>query len=64
MRKYLLNGAILSAVASVVPAVKTTQESKSTLRIIATWVTVAATIALAVAAVREQADEARLEELD
>lgn len=64
MRKYLLNGAILSAVAGIIPAVKTTQESRSTLRIIGTWVLFGATLALAVAGVREKAEEERLEELD
>ncbi|WP_282828560.1 hypothetical protein [Gulosibacter sediminis] len=64
MRKYLLNGAVLSAVAGIVPAVKTTQESNSTLRIVATWIAVGATLALAVAGVRERVEEARQEELD
>jgi hypothetical protein len=64
VRKYLLNGAVLSAVAGILPAIKTTQAANSRLRIIATWVVAGATIALAVAGVREAAEEARQEELD
>ncbi|MDJ1372619.1 hypothetical protein [Gulosibacter molinativorax] len=64
MRKYLLNGALLSAIAGIIPTLRKSQESRSTLTTVLQWVVWGATVALAIVAVRENAEAIREEELE
>ncbi|KAB1641145.1 hypothetical protein [Gulosibacter chungangensis] len=64
MRKYLLNGALLSAIAGIIPTLKKSQEARSTWTTVLQWVVWGATVALAVIAIRENAEAAREEELE
>ncbi|MGO1545351.1 MAG: hypothetical protein ACTHXA_13540 [Gulosibacter sp.] len=62
MRKYLLNGALISAVFSIVPTMKRAQEARSPWTTVMQFVLWGATVALAVLAVRENAEAVREEE--
>lgn len=64
MRKYLLNGALLSAIAGIIPTLKKSQQSRNTTTAVLQWVLWGATIALAIVAIRESAQDIRAEELD
>lgn len=64
MRKYLLNGALLSAIAGIIPTLRKSQESRSTVTSVLQWVIWGATVALAIVAVRENAEAIREEELE
>lgn len=64
MRKYLLNGALLSALAGVIPTLKKSQESRSRVTATLQWVIWGATVILAVIAIRENAQAIREEELE
>lgn len=59
MRKFLLNGAFISAVLGFIPTIKRSQESRSRWATIANWILWGATVALAIAAVRDQAEDER-----
>lgn len=62
MRKYLLNGALLSAIAGVIPTMKRSQQSRSRWTAALQWLLWVATVGLAVMAVRENAEHQRDEE--
>ena len=64
MLKYLLNGALLSAIAGIIPTLKKSQTSQSRATAILQWVVWGATVALAVVAIRENAQAMREEELE
>ncbi|SJM54585.1 hypothetical protein [Gulosibacter sp. 10] len=59
MRKYLLNGALISAVAGIIPTLKRSQDADSKGSAILQWVAWGVAVGLAVMAVREQAISAR-----
>lgn len=61
MRKYLLNGALISAVLGIIPTLKKSKDANSRWTTALTWVLWLVGVALAVAAVREEAEERRLE---
>ena len=62
MRKYLLNGALISAVLGIIPTIKKSKDVRSRSGVVLTWILWAAGVALAVAAVRDDAAEAREQE--
>ncbi|NLT26795.1 MAG: hypothetical protein GXX90_09145 [Microbacteriaceae bacterium] len=62
MRKYLLNGALISAVLGIIPTIKKSKDVRSRSSAIVTWVLWAAGVVLAIAAIRDEAAEAREEE--
>lgn len=63
MRKFLTNGALLSAVFSVVPLLRRSSTERRRWKIVLLWVAWGISVALAVATVLDDIDEAREREL-
>lgn len=60
MRKYLLNGALISAVLGFIPLLRKSRDS-STAAAIIQWVLWGASVAMAVLAIRQEAQSERLD---
>ncbi len=59
MRKFLLNGGIISATLGILPLLKKTSENRSRSANVAAWLAWGATLIAAISAVREEALEAQ-----
>ena len=64
MRKFLTNGAILSAVFSIVPLIKQTATQRRKWTVILMWIAWAISVAVAVSTVLDDIDDAREAELE
>ena len=64
MRKFITNGAVLSAVFGIVPLVKQTATQRRRWRTVLMWISWGVTVAIAVAGVLDDIDEARERELE
>jgi hypothetical protein len=62
MRKYILNGAVISAVFSARNVVSTTKDGPRDWRLVLIWVSWGISVALAVGSVIEESRERELEE--
>ena len=64
MRKFLMNGSVLSSLFSVVPLVKRTRASDRNWVVVLMWVGWLITVVVAVVAVIDQADDEHNGEID
>lgn len=64
MRKFLTSGALLSSVFSVVPLIRQTSTERRRWKIVLLWVAWGIGVAVAVASVLDDIDEARENELE
>lgn len=63
MRKYLLNGSIISAVFGAISTIRTTKNNPKDWRTVVVWVSWGCSLALAVGSVIRESDDARMKEL-
>lgn len=62
MRKFIFNTSVLSAVVGAWSIVQTTRTGPRDWRLILMWLSWAATVAIAIGSVKEEADELRVEQ--
>lgn len=61
MRRYLLNGAIISSIFGGIGAVNHTRKGPRDWRLVLTWIAWALTLAIAIGTVKKEHDEQELE---
>lgn len=64
MRKFITNGAVLSSIFAIVPLIKNTATQRRNWKVILMWVAWGLGIAIAIASVLDDIDEAREAELE
>ena len=62
MRKFLLNGAVISALFALIPTLKKSKQSRTRFEMVVPWIVWATTLAAAIGQVRDEAVKAQQEE--